>query len=393
MKIRLIFLFLILFACEINNESNEISFSRKELILNDIYLGYDAEGKAMPFKISIDKNNDTTKIFYFDNFYDISFPENNKSTCYINDVSVNSAIPFKISIYDLIKNTDVTLIKKMNDRKLFLSKYPKEQQIFIFDLIRANDAIITSEKRQKKLENILNDTKSINNWKFILKEKKIDALFGTSSWIDFLCEGFSFRYKIHSLVDDVFNQNMDDETHLQSINFEKNIYQNFETGKLYTISGEILKDEYGFGIALDNPISLQIDKINPWKNLELETDLEGIKTEREAEASLNFPEELIGNWSCNCGYEGIDEADNPPSFYIKETTEGYEIWYARTEGIVKEIKHTDNSYIVKYEDDDEGQIIIELKLKNNRLNINGLTCESSGMERCSLDEKIKVLSH
>ena len=129
------------------------------------------------------------------------------------------------------------------------------------------------------------------------------------------------------------------------------------------------------------------------KNLELETDLEGIKAEREAEASLNFPEELIGDWSCNCGYEGIDEADNPPGFYIKETTEGYWIWYARTQGIVKEIKHTDNSYIVKYEDDDEGQRIIKLKLKNNRLNINGLTCESSGMERCSLDEKIKVLSH
>ena len=132
------------------------------------------------------------------------------------------------------------------------------------------------------------------------------------------------------------------------------------------------------------------------KNLELETDLEGIEeveAEREAEASLNFPEELIGNWSCNCGYQGLDEADSYPSFWIKETSEGYEIWYARTEGIVKEIKHTDNSYIVKYEDDHEGQIIIELKLKNNRLNINGLTCGGSGMERCSLDEKINIPDH
>jgi hypothetical protein len=259
MKNVLIFLSLLLFSCEnFNDKNTEHIFSHDELIINNIYFGYNSEGKAMPFKISVDENNDTTRIYTFDKFYDIFFPENNKSICYINS---NSTIPFKISIYDLIKNTDISLMEKIKDHELYFSKYPKEQQIFIYDLIQINDAIITSKQRQEKLQNILKHTKSIVNWKFILKEKKIDALFGISSWIDFMCEGYSFRYKIHSVVDDVFDQNMDDEMHLQRVDSEKNKYRNFEVGKFYTISGKLLKDEYGFGIALDNPISIQIDNI------------------------------------------------------------------------------------------------------------------------------------
>lgn len=107
----------------------------------------------------------------------------------------------------------------------------------------------------------------------------------------------------------------------------------------------------------------------------------------------NFPEELIGFWSCNCEKDKNAEsgAETPPGFWIKKRSEGYEVWYQRSSGIITEIKRSKNIFILKYEDEFEGdEIVIEIELNNDRLTIDGGgICEgwgSSGMEKCKLKD-------
>ena len=116
--------------------------------------------------------------------------------------------------------------------------------------------------------------------------------------------------------------------------------------------------------------------------------------QKSAQVSLeNFPEELIGYWSCNCETDrkAGDGAGVPPAFWIKKSAEGYEVWYTRSSGIIKEISRSENRFTLKYEDEYDGDTVLEIELINERLTINGAqNCEpwgnASGMEKCAVKD-------
>ena len=102
MKATLIFVILFVFSCKnATVQNNDYLFVNEELISNNIYLGYNSEGKVMPFKLSVDKSGDTIRTYPFKKYYYISFDGYDNQTCYLPSECI---VPFKISIHDLIKN-------------------------------------------------------------------------------------------------------------------------------------------------------------------------------------------------------------------------------------------------------------------------------------------------
>jgi hypothetical protein len=255
MKIQIFVAFLMISACTNSHKKEEISFYKEEQINKNLFLGYNTEGKSMPFTKIVSSPGDTIRKVNLKDYYKIYFPENNKLYCYIE---TSCSVPLKVSVYDLAKFNDSTLNKNIGNHVAKFSRYPSDQQIFIFELMKINDAIITSEERQKRMENILNHNRSFSNWKFTLTDKNIEALLGTASWVDFTCEDFKFRYSIHNTVSEAFDHTLGDEQHDAIVDSIENIYKSYQIGKEYTISGVIKEDKYGFGIALDNPISFEL---------------------------------------------------------------------------------------------------------------------------------------
>jgi hypothetical protein len=242
-------------SCTNSQHKETTSFYREEKIDNNVYLGFNIDGKCIPFKKNISSSGDTEYNTNYLEYYNITFPENNKQYCYIQ---TPCNVPLKLSIYDLIKYNDVLLKKSIELHVSKFSNYPLDQQLFIMELMKINDAIITGEERQSRLEKILNHNIEFVNWKFILTEKKIEALLGCASWIDFSCEEIKFRYFIHNTVSEAFDHTLGDDSLAKRIKIEEQKYSSFEVGKQYSLSGVINEDKYGFGIALGNPISINL---------------------------------------------------------------------------------------------------------------------------------------
>jgi hypothetical protein len=111
----------------------------------------------------------------------------------------------------------------------------------------------------------------------------------------------------------------------------------------------------------------------------------------ENNSNDNFPKELVGEWNCDCIAKATAEtsAEEPPSLIIKGSPDGYEVWFARSSGLIKSYQKNGNSYNIKYDDRMNGvQGEIDLQLIGGHLTINGYYKDqswcSNGMERCSI---------
>jgi hypothetical protein len=102
------------------------------------------------------------------------------------------------------------------------------------------------------------------------------------------------------------------------------------------------------------------------------------------------PDQLKGFWSCNCiaDKNAKDEAGKPPSFVLKDSPKGPELWHARTQGKVTRVVKNGSSFTIYYKDKYEGEIHLKLILKGTRLIVDGgyEDCEL-GMQKCNIPSK------
>ena len=252
---KFLFALILVYSCAESSDKKEFTFSKEEQITKNLYLGFNNEGKCMPFTIEVLSSGDTTKKFKLNNFYQIDFPENNKLYCYIK---TSCDVPLRLSVYDLVKYNDQRLKRSIKAHNSKFSKYPREQQVFLTNLWQINDAIITEEDRQKRMEQVFKRDRSFTNWKFTLQTKKIKALWGAASWLDFTFEDFQFRYYIRNSVTEAFDHKLGDETYYSQVEYLEKHYNTYKIGQQYSLSGTIKADTYGYGIALKNPISLDL---------------------------------------------------------------------------------------------------------------------------------------
>ena len=246
---------LMMSACDSPPKKAQIAFDREVQIDKELFFGFNTEGKCIPFTRTITNSGDTIQKIVNKEYHKIDFPEDNKLYCYIE---TQCSVPMKISVFEVAKLNDQELNEKIITYTTRFSNYPKDQQLFISELMKINDAIITSEEKQKRMERFFSRKRSFSNWKFTLSEKELEALLGTASWLDFTCEDFNFRYSIHNTVSEAFDHTLGDESHDAKIRSIEKKYKSYEIGKQYTLSGVINEDKYGFGIALKNPISIEI---------------------------------------------------------------------------------------------------------------------------------------
>jgi hypothetical protein len=253
--IQIIIAVLLISACGNSPKKAQIAFDREVQIDNELFFGYNTEGKCIPFTRTISRSRDTIQKINHKEYHKIDFSEDNKLYCYIE---TQCSVPMKISVFEVAKLNDQELNKKIITHTARFSNYPKDQQLFISELMKINDAIITREEKQKRMEIFFSHKRSFSDWKFTLIDKEIEALLGSASWVDFTCEDFKFRFFIHNTVSEAFDHTLGDESHDAKIHSIENKFKSYEIGKQYTLSGVINEDKYGFSIALKNPISFEI---------------------------------------------------------------------------------------------------------------------------------------
>ena len=142
-----------------------------------------------------------------------------------------------------------------------MKKYPSDQLNYFSQLLDVNDNLYdTEEQRQDEILKIVKSSKNIDKWIFQLKAKELDGIIG--NWVDFEAFNTPFRYWVSNSVHEAYDMTLGDEDLEMRQNQIKSQFTGYAIGDLFKISGMIEGDEYGFGLALENPSNLRVNQID-----------------------------------------------------------------------------------------------------------------------------------
>jgi hypothetical protein len=261
-KAILILLGTVIFSCNNQKETSEFDKLKKNIVAEKeisggLYEASNAQGLKILYTKSISTEGDTTYDCKMDSFIDIKHPLNNPSISYI---SSNSPMKMRVSTFELAKlsNDDLRRMKENHDAEM--KKFPSDQLEYFNQILDINDNLYnTEEERQDELLKLVKYSKNINDWIFQLKEKELDGIIG--NWVDFEAFNTPFRYWVSNTVHEAYDMTLGDENLELKQNQIISNFSNYVVNDWFKISGTIEGDEYGFGLALENPSKLQVNQI------------------------------------------------------------------------------------------------------------------------------------
>jgi len=253
----------LIFSCNNKKESSEFDKLKKDIvneseISGGLYEGSNGQGLKILYSKSIDNEGDTTYNCKMDAFIDIKHPLNNPSISYI---SSNSPMKLRISTFELAKlsNDDLRKMKENHDTEM--KKFPADQLTYFNQVLDVNDNLYnTEEERQDGILKVVKYSKNINNWIFQLMGKELDGILG--NWVDFEAFNTPFRYWVSNTVHEAYDMTLGDENLEMKQNQIKSQFAKYSISDWFKISGMIEGDEYGFGLALENPSNLRVYQID-----------------------------------------------------------------------------------------------------------------------------------
>ncbi len=106
-----------------------------------------------------------------------------------------------------------------------------------------------------------------------------------------------------------------------------------------------------------------------------------------AQSKVEISERYLGFWSQDCELDRIaeQEAEKPPGFVLKKCPIGYEVWYARSSGLVHTVQSITDGIVLFYEDSHyNDELVLILQFQENGLVLNKNDSFEERFYRCEI---------